>query len=348
MGHGTVACEAWGIRVTTEVTRVLVTGGAGYIGSHVVKELRRAGFAPVALDNLYAGHRWAVRPDELVVADAGDRAAVEGLLADGKFAAIVHMAAHIWVGESVRDPAKYYRNNAMAALNLFDCAARHGIRKVVFSSTAAVYGEPDLHPIPESAPLSPINPYGASKLMAERMLADLMAASGGSWLALRYFNVAGADPDGEIGEATPDNGHLVKLACMTAAGLREKMAIHGRDYPTPDGTCIRDYVHVTDLARAHVAALRHLLDGGASMALNCGYGRGFSVQEVLDTCRRVTGVDFPVGEGPRRPGDPARLVADGRKIREVLGFAPQFDDLETIIAHAWRWEQKLKEMQAPG
>jgi UDP-glucose 4-epimerase len=328
------------------VTRVLVTGGAGYIGSHVVKQLAAAGFEPTALDNLYAGHRWAVRGARLIEADLGDEARVAAVLDEGRFDAIVHMAAHIWVGESGKDPAKYYRNNTMNALKLFELAARRGIGKVVFSSTAAVYGEPDLDPIPEDAPLAPINPYGASKMMAERILADIMAASGGSWMALRYFNVAGADPDGEIGEATPDNSHLVKLACMTAAGLRPRMAIFGRDYPTPDGTCIRDYVHVQDLARAHVDALRHLMKGGASMALNCGYGHGFSVKEVLDTCRRITGVNFPIVDEPRRPGDPSRLVADGRRIRDVLGFRPQYDDLDTIVAHAWAWEQKLGRMRA--
>ncbi|WP_027132625.1 UDP-glucose 4-epimerase GalE [Geminicoccus roseus] len=327
------------------MTRVLVTGGAGYIGSHVVKHLAASGFAPVTLDNLYAGHRWAVTSGELIEADFGDPERMDAILGSGRFEAIIHMAAHIWVGESGKDPAKYYQNNTVGALNLFRIAARHGIRRIVFSSTAAVYGEPDLDPIPEDAPLRPINPYGASKMMAERILADVMAASGGSWMALRYFNVAGADPDGQVGEATPNNSHLVKLACMTAAGLRPRMAIFGRDYPTPDGTCIRDYVHVQDLARAHVDALRHLLDGGASMPLNCGYGHGFSVKEVLDTCRRITGVDFPIVDEPRRPGDPARLVADGRRIREVLGFEPRFDDLDTIVAHAWAWERKLAAMR---
>ena len=327
--------------MANERTRVLVTGGAGYIGSHVVKHLAASGFVPTALDNLYAGHRWAVADAELVQADFGDEARMDELLGSGRFDAIIHMAAHIWVGESGKDPAKYYRNNTSGALTLFSLAARHGIRKIVFSSTAAVYGEPDLDPIPEDAPLRPINPYGASKMMAERMLADIMAAAGGSFMALRYFNVAGAAPDGRIGEATPNNSHLVKLACMTAAGLRPHMAIFGRDYPTPDGTCIRDYVHVQDLAHAHVEALRHLLDGGGSMALNCGYGHGFSVKEVLDACRRVTGVEFPIIDEPRRPGDPSRLVADGRLIREVLGFQPRYDDLDTIVAHAWRWEQKL-------
>jgi UDP-glucose 4-epimerase len=335
-----------GINVTNPSTRVLVTGGAGYIGSHVVKHLAKSGFAPTALDNLYAGHRWAVTTGDLVEADFGDEARVDQILSEGRYAAIVHMAAHIWVGESGKDPAKYYRNNTVNALKLFSLAAKHGIRHVVFSSTAAVYGEPDLDPIPEDAPLNPINPYGASKMMAERILADIQAASGGNYMALRYFNVAGADPDGEIGEATPDNSHLVKLACMTAAGLRPRMAIFGRDYPTPDGTCIRDYVHVQDLARAHVDALRYLMDGGRSMALNCGYGHGFSVKEVLDTCCRITGVNFPIVDEPRRPGDPSRLVADGRRIREVLGFQPQYDDLDTIVAHAWRWEQKLAQMRS--
>ena len=330
--------------MTGKSANVLVTGGAGYIGSHVVRHLAERGFAATALDNLYAGHRWAV-PDDFVQADVGDASTIDALLARRRFDAIIHMAAHIWVGESGKDPAKYYRNNTANALQLFDLAMRHGVRRIVFSSTAAVYGEPDLDLIPEDAPLRPINPYGASKMMAERILADICDAYDGSWMALRYFNVAGADPEGRIGEATPDNSHLVKLACMTAAGLRPRMAIFGRDYPTPDGTCVRDYVHVQDLARAHVDALDHLMEGGNSMALNCGYGHGFSVKEVLDTCRRVTGVGFEVVDEPRRPGDPSRLVADSRRIREVLGFLPEFDDLDTIVTHAWRWEQKLASMR---
>ena len=332
--------------LSVEPLRVLVTGGAGYIGSHVAKHLAAAGFEPHTLDNLYSGHRWAVTSGPLIEADLADEARLDQVLASGGYAAIVHMAAHIWVGESTRNPAKYYRNNTSNAVRLFDLAARHGIRNVVFSSTAAVYGDTELDPIPENAPLGPINPYGMSKLMAEKVLADVAEASGGRYLTLRYFNVAGADPEARIGEATPDNSHLIKLACMTAAGLRPRMAIFGEDYATPDGTCIRDYVHVEDLARAHVDGLRYLLDGGRSITMNCGYGHGFSVREVLDTCRRITGVDFPIVAEQRRAGDPARLVADPTTIRSVLGFRADHDDLDTIVRHAWQWEQRLGQMTA--
>ncbi len=324
--------------------RVLVTGGAGYIGSFVVRQLLDAGHAVTVYDNLYAGNRWAAQEAELVVADMGDRERLDAVLGAG-FDAVVHCAAHIWVGESVRDPAKYYWNNTAGAVALFDGCARHGVRHVVFSSTAAVYGEPDLPLISETTPLAPINPYGASKMMAERVLADVAAAHGLTHATLRYFNVAGADADARIGEATPDNSHLVKVACETAAGLRPGMRINGTDYPTPDGTCVRDYVHVDDLAGAHLLALEHLAGGGGSLVLNCGYGHGFSVREVLEAVRRASGVEFPIAEGPRRPGDPPVLVADPARIREVLGWRPRHDDLDYIVATAWRWEQKLQGMR---
>jgi UDP-glucose 4-epimerase len=325
---------------------VLVTGGAGYIGSHVTLLLAEAGHRVVVYDNLSSGHAWAVLGAELVVGDLGDQERLAAVLGGRRFDAVLHFAAHIWVAESIRDPARYYRNNLATALGLFELAARQGVRQLVFSSTAAVYGQPDAALIDESMPLAPINPYGASKMMAERVLMDIAAATGLRYAILRYFNVAGADPQGRIGEATPDNQHLIKLACETALGLRPAMRIHGTDYPTPDGTCVRDYIHVEDLARAHLAALEYLDQGGASTALNCGYGHGSSVREVLDTVRRVTRVDFPIETGPRRPGDPAVLVAGNDKIRRVLGWRPRHDDLDFIVRTAWAWEQVLQARRA--
>ena len=325
--------------------RILVTGGAGYIGSHIVRDLAAAGHAVTALDNLYSGHRWAVLGAELVEADLGDRARLESVLGDSGFDAVVHCAGHIWVGESVANPGKYYFNNAANAFRLFDLCAQYGIRHVVFSSTAAVYGQPDVAVIDEDQPLAPINPYGASKLMAERALQDIAAASGMRFAILRYFNVAGADAAARIGEATPDNSHLIKVALETAAGRRSGMQVNGTDYPTPDGTCIRDYVHVDDLAAAHVQALDHLADGGDSLIANCGYGRGYSVRQVLDAVERITGVALPLRLGERRPGDPAILVADNRRIRERLGWQPRHADLDTIVASAWRFEQALDRLR---
>jgi UDP-glucose 4-epimerase len=325
---------------------ILVTGGAGYIGSHVTRLLAEAGDRVVVYDNLSSGHAWAVLGADLVVGELADRERLAGVLRARRFEAVFHFAAHIWVPESIRDPAKYYRNNVAAALGLFELAARHGLRQVVFSSTAAVYGDPDAALIDESMPLLPINPYGASKRMAERMLMDIAAASGIRYAILRYFNVAGADPQGRIGEATPNNQHLIKLACETALGLRPAMRIHGTDYPTPDGTCVRDYIHVDDLARAHLAALDYLAQGGESTVLNCGYGHGASVRLVLETARKATGVDFPIEIGPRRPGDPAVLVASNEQIRRLLDWQPQHDDLEFIVRTAWAWEQVLQTRRA--
>ncbi len=325
---------------------VLVTGGAGYIGSHVTRLLAEAGHRVVVYDNLSTGHAWAVLGAELVVGDLGDRERLAAVLDERRFDAVLHFAAHIWVPESIRAPAKYYRNNVANALGLFELSAQRGVRQMVFSSTAAVYGEPDGALIDETMPLAPINPYGTSKMMAERILMDIAAASELRYAILRYFNVAGADPQGRIGEATPDNHHLIKLACETALGLRPAMRIHGTDYPTPDGTCVRDYIHVDDLARAHLAALDYLEAGGASTVLNCGYGHGSSVRMVLDTVRRVTGVDFPIEIGPRRPGDPAVLVAGNAKIRRLLGWQPRHDDLEIIVRTAWTWEQALQARRA--
>ena len=323
--------------------RLLVTGGAGYIGSHVTRLLVETGDQVAVYDNLSSGHAWAVLPGaELIVGDLGDRLPLEALFAERRFDAVLHFAAHIDVAESVREPAKYYSNNVVNALGLFKLAAQHGVGCVIFSSTAAVYGEPADALIDETAPLAPINPYGASKMMAERILTDIAAASGQRYAILRYFNVAGADPGGRIGQATPGSQHLIRVACEAALGLRREMRINGTDYPTPDGTCVRDFIHVDDLARAHLAALDYLDAGGDSVVLNCGYGRGASVRAVLDTVRRVSGVDFPVESGPRRPGDPAALVADSARIRQLLGWQPHHDDLEFIIRTAWAWEKERR------
>ena len=326
---------------------VLVTGGAGYIGSHVVRLLRSAGYPVVAYDDLSTGHPWAVLDAELVVGGLADHTRLAALFDERRFGAVLHFAAHIAVEESMREPAKYYRNNTVGALGLFELAARHGVSSLVFSSTAAVYGEPETACVEESAPLAPINPYGASKMMAERMLQDIASATGLGYAILRYFNVAGADREARIGQATPGSAHLIKVACATALGQRPNMHIHGTDYPTPDGTCVRDYIHVDDLAQAHLDALGYLERGGASTVLNCGYGHGHSVREVIEAVRRVSGVDFPVEEGPRRPGDPSALVASNRKIGEVLGWRPRYDDLEYIVRTAWRWERKLQAHGGP-
>jgi UDP-glucose 4-epimerase len=327
---------------------VLVTGGAGYVGSHVLRLLHEAGYAAVAYDDLSTGFRWAVLDAELVVGSLAERERLAALLSARRFGAVLHFAAHVRVEESVSEPAKYYRNNVVNALGLFELAVRHGVANVVFSSTCAVYGEPAVVPIDETTPLAPINPYGASKMMAERMLQDIAAACGLSYVILRYFNVAGADPEERIGQATPAASQLIKVACETALGQRRRMQIYGTDYPTPDGTCVRDYIHVDDLARAHLDALRYLEGGGASTVLNCGYGHGHSVREVVDTVRRVTGIDFAVEEAPRRRGDPSTLVASNRKIRELLGWQPRHDDLDYIVRTAWNWEQRLHACGGPA
>ncbi len=321
--------------------RVLVTGGAGYIGSHVVRQLGGAGYEVVVYDNLSTGRRQAVLCGELVVGDLADDEALGRLFRGGPFDAVLHFAAHIVVPESVSDPLKYYGNNTRNTLRLLEMCARHGVERFVFSSTAAVYGIPEIIPVGEEAPLAPINPYGASKMMSERMLMDLAAASSLKYVILRYFNVAGADPEGRIGQATPEATHLIKVACEAAVGKRQGLTVFGTDYDTPDGTCIRDYIHVEDLARAHLDALAHLGDGGDSAVLNCGYGHGSSVREVIDTVKRVSGVDFPVELGGRRAGDPPVLVADNGKIRKTLGWRPEYDDLEFIVKTALEWERSL-------
>ncbi|WP_435101986.1 UDP-glucose 4-epimerase GalE [Arhodomonas sp. AD133] len=318
--------------------RILVTGGAGYIGSHVVHELLTAGHAVTVYDNLSTGHEWAVGEAELVVAELGDRQTLARVVARG-FDAVMHFAAHIVVPESVAEPLKYYRNNTGNTLGLLETVKAAGVPVFVFSSTAAVYGMPDVSLIDEQTPLAPINPYGASKMMSERMLIDLAAAQSLRYGILRYFNVAGAHPDGHIGQSTPVATHLIKVACQAALGRRDGLAIFGSDYPTRDGTCIRDYIHVVDLARAHVQLLDHLVAGGDSRIYNCGYGHGYTVREVVDTVQRVHGQAFPVHEIDRRDGDPAALVADSTRLRTELGWQPEYDDLETIVRHAYRWER---------
>jgi UDP-glucose 4-epimerase len=319
--------------------KLLVTGGAGYIGSHVVRHLVEAGHQVVVFDNLSTGHRQAVGKAELIVADLEDRATLRSVFDTHGFDGVLHFAAHIVVPESVANPIKYYSNNTRNTLNLLQVCAEAGTRFFVFSSTAAVYGIPETPSVAEDAPLDPINPYGASKMMSERMLMDLGAASELRYVSLRYFNVAGADPERRMGQATPDATHLIKVACQAALGQRDGITVFGTDYDTPDGTCIRDYIHVEDLAAAHVRALDYLQGGGTSQVLNCGYGRGYSVLEVLDAVKRASGVDFPVHLGPRREGDPPALTADATRIRQILDWQPRYDNLDLIVQHALAWER---------
>lgn len=326
--------------------KVLVTGGAGYIGSHVVRQLGEAGHDIVVFDNLSTGYRWAVTAGELVVGDLADEAALEALFSRHQFEAVLHFAANIVVPESVANPLKYYGNNTRNTLNLLKAVQAHGVPYMVFSSTAAVYGMPEQTVLAEDLPLAPINPYGASKMMSERMIMDLAAASGLNYVILRYFNVAGANPDGLLGQATPEATHLIKVACECVTGQREGMSVFGTDYDTRDGTCIRDYIHVEDLAKAHVMALDYMAEGGSSKVLNCGYGRGFTVREVIDVVKRKSGVDFPVTETARRAGDPEALMADNTRIRETLGWAPDYDDLDTIVGTALAWEALWQKKKA--
>jgi UDP-glucose 4-epimerase len=321
---------------------VLVTGGAGYIGSHTVRQLVAAGYRVVVLDDLSTGHRWAVAPQAtLVVGNAGDAALAGALIEQHGVRAVVHFAGSIVVPESVVDPLKYYGNNTAASRSLIEACVAKGVARFIFSSTAAVYGMPERLPVAETAPTRPINPYGKSKLVTEWMLHDVAASPAGrsfKHVILRYFNVAGAALDGTLGQATKDATHLIKIACEAACGVREKVTVFGTDYPTPDGTCIRDYIHVEDLARAHLDALRYLEQGGAPDTFNCGYGRGFSVREVLSTVEKVSGRKLRIEEGARRAGDPVQLVAEAGKIREVLGWGAKHDDLATICASAYQWE----------
>ena len=317
---------------------VLVTGGAGYIGSHACKALAAAGFVPVVVDNLCRGHRDFVKWGPLEEVDIGDGAGLDRVMAQHRPVAILHFAALTYVGESVGDPAIYYRNNVAGSLSLLEAARRHDIRHIVFSSTCATYGLPERMPIVEDTPQAPIHPYGASKLMIERMLADFAAAYGLRWAALRYFNACGADPDGEVGERHDPETHLIPLTLMAAAGRLPHIRLLGNDYPTKDGTCIRDYIHVADLADAHVRALRYLLDGGTPRAFNLGTGIGHTVLDVIRTAESVTGRPIPVELAPQRSGDAAELVADPSLAASVLGFRAAFD-LEESIRTAWRWYQ---------
>ncbi len=324
------------------MSTVLVTGGAGYIGSHVVYALLDAGFGVVVLDNLSTGVRQNLPEDlSFVEGDIGDKPLVAKTLREHGVSAVMHFAGSIVVPESVTNPIKYYRNNVAQTLELIDACTDSGVGQFVFSSTAAVYGQPDAVPIAESAEKAPINPYGSSKLMIEQVLKDVSHAFDFRHVALRYFNVAGADPDGRTGQSTPEATHLIKVAVQAALGMRDRLEIYGTDYPTPDGTCIRDYIHVSDLAAAHVAALRYLESGGDSTTLNCGYGHGFSVKEVIETVKEVTDVDFEVRDAPRRDGDPPELISNASAIGNTFEWAPQLDDLKKIVADAYRWEQGL-------
>ena len=335
--------------MTTSNT-VLVTGGAGYIGSHTTRHLLAAGYDVVVVDNLYSGHRWAVAPKaRFVEADVGDPALMDRVFQEHDINAVVHFAGHIVVPESVSDPLKYYRNNSLASYNIIRACHQAGVNRFIFSSTAAVYGIPDSVPVKETDATDPINPYGRSKLITEWLLRDLARADTSNhkqppfrYAALRYFNVAGAALDGTLGQATPQATHLIKVASETACGLRTQVEIFGTDYRTADGTCIRDYIHVEDLASAHVKALDYLFAGGGPLVLNCGYGRGYSVRDVLDTVREVSNVEFPIIESDRRPGDPPELVADNTRIQEVLDWRPQHDDLTKICDSAFKWEQTLR------
>ena len=323
---------------------VLVTGGAGYIGSQMVYALIDAGERVVVLDNLSTGHHWAVAADvPLVVGETGDQPLVSRLIREHDVEAIIHFAASLIVPDSVRDPLGYYRNNTVNSRALIECAIQGGVPDFIFSSTAAVYGNPDTIPVAEDAPTLPISPYGWSKLMTEIMLRDASRAHGLKHVTLRYFNVAGADPQGPSGQSTDGATHLIKVAAEVALGLRPKLQVFGSDYPTPDGTCIRDYIHVSDLAGAHLHALRYLRSGGPSLTLNCGYGHGFSVLEVIDMVRRVSEVDFKVEHAGRREGDPARIVAASERVRGALGWRPRFDDLSRIVRDALAWERQLME-----
>ena len=321
---------------------VMVTGGAGYIGSHMVLSLTDAYETVVVLDNLVTGFDWAIDGRAIFEeGDAGDVDFVVGLIKKHKITEIVHFAGSIVVPESVTNPLKYYGNNTATSRSLIEAAVKGGVKHFIFSSTAAVYGMTGLAPVVETTPLNPMSPYGRSKLMTEMMLEDVAAAHPMTYGVLRYFNVAGADPQGRSGQSSPMATHLIKVACQTALGQREKMDIFGTDFETPDGTGVRDYIHVSDLIAAHALLLKHLRGGGQSTTLNCAYGQGYSVREVVETVRKVSGVDLRADEGPRRAGDPASITATGEKVRKLLGWVPQHDDLTEIVTSAYAWEKHL-------
>ncbi|AFY77586.1 MAG: UDP-glucose 4-epimerase GalE [Hydrococcus sp. C42_A2020_068] len=321
--------------------KILVTGGAGYIGSHVVRQLGEAGYEVVVYDNCSTGVPSAVLYGELAIGDLADIESLYRTFAQNQFDTVLHFAASTLVPNSVVRPLDYYTNNSRNTLNLLRCCQAFGVNQLVFSSTAAVYGNPQENPVSESMAPLPINPYGRSKLMSEWMIRDYGLASGFRYVILRYFNVAGADPQMRIGQYNPKATHLIKVSCEAALGLRSSVSIFGSDFPTPDGTGIRDYIHVEDLAAAHIDALRYLQAGGKSEVLNCGYGRGYSVREAIAMVKEVSGVDFPVFEGERRAGDPAWVVAASERIREVLGWHPRYDNLKAIVETAFEWEKKL-------
>ena len=325
-----------------EFMTVLVTGGAGYIGSHLVHALAEAGESVVVIDNLSTGFS-SFLPEgvPLFIGDAADENLVEGVLAAHSVESIIHFAGSVVVPDSMRDPLGYYRNNTMTTRNLLNAAVKCGVNRFIFSSTAAVYGNPDQVPVAEHAPTRPLSPYGSSKLMTEIMLHDVASAHGMQFVVLRYFNVAGADPLARVGLATVGATHLLKIAVEAATGQRAKMDVFGTDYSTPDGSCIRDFIHVSDLAQAHRAALSYLRSGGASETLNCGYGHGYSVLETIEAVRRVSGRNFAIQHAARRPGDIMTMVANTRRIRALLDWTPRYDNLETIAAHALAWEEKL-------
>lgn len=317
---------------------ILIVGGAGYVGCHATRLLERAGHTIWVYDSLIAGHRSAVSPGKLIVGDLADRALVEKTLTERKIDAVMHFAAFALVGESVADPAKYYYNNVVLTIGLLDAMRATGVNKFVFSSSTATYGVPSRVPIVEDEPQRPINPYGFTKLVIEEALADYAKAYGLGYAALRYFNAAGASPEGDIGEDHTPESHLIPLVLQVALGQRDKITIFGEDYPTPDGTCIRDYVHVNDLGDAHLRALE-LIQPGKGIELNLGTGRGYSVREVIEACRKITGHKIPAVIGERRPGDPPELIADASKARQVLGWKPQYAEIDEIVKTAWRWHQ---------
>lgn len=328
--------------MSQEKPSILVTGGAGYIGSHAVLALQKAGYGVIVLDNLVYGHQdiTDALKVELVIGDTNDRSLLDNLFATRNIAAVIHFAAYAYVGESVSDPAKYYRNNVVGTLTLLEAMVAANVKKFVFSSTCATYGVPIAVPIAEDHPQDPINPYGATKLMVERILADFDEAHEFKSVCFRYFNAAGADPDGLLGEDHDPETHLIPLVLQTALGIRDSIAIFGTDYPTPDGTCIRDYIHVTDLATAHVLGLEYLLQGNNSNIFNLGNGGGFSVKEVIEAAREVTGKEITVVERDRRPGDPPALVGSSEKAQKILGWRSQYADIHKILTHAWKWHQK--------